>query len=159
VPPRDISARAHSSHREGARYRRVIREIGAGRTAACPDTIGAMEVPPPTEQKTQKRESQMKPLLIALAALAGWGAISRAATDRYMLCHSRRPPRVLTPAIFTLPYDRLNRLEPVALLAPQPLLIIARQAMPANRLAEFLARLKANPGKATQSTAGAGEAT
>src|SRR5262249_16775066 len=62
-------------------------------------------------------------------------------------------------AIFTLPYDPLNDFEPVALVAAQPLLVIARRTLPANNLTEFLAWLKANPGKATQGTAGAGGAT
>src|SRR5262249_52754997 len=66
---------------------------------------------------------------------------------------------VLNAAIFTLPYDPLNDFEPVALVAAQPLLVIARKTLPASNLAEFLAWLKAQDGKATQGTAGAGGAT
>jgi tripartite-type tricarboxylate transporter receptor subunit TctC len=89
----------------------------------------------------------------------GVGRVARAAPDGHTLVLGSWPTHVLNAAIFTLPYDPLNDFEPVALVAAQPLLIIAKKAMPANNLSEFLAWLKANPGKATQGTAGAGGAT
>ena len=52
-----------------------------------------------------------------------------------------------------------NDFEPVSLLATNPLLIVAKKAMPANDLKELIAWLKANPDKASQGTSGAGAAT
>jgi tripartite-type tricarboxylate transporter receptor subunit TctC len=89
----------------------------------------------------------------------GVGRVARAAPDGYTLSLGSWPTHVLNAAIFALPYDPLNDFEPVALIAAQPLLVIARKSFPASNLAEFIAWLKANPGKATQGTAGAGGAT
>ena len=89
----------------------------------------------------------------------GVGRVARAAPDGYTLVLGSWPTHVLNAAIFTLPYDPLNDFEPVALVAAQPLLIIARKTLPASTLAEFVAWLKAHEGKATQGTAGAGGAT
>jgi len=63
---------------------------------------------------------------------------------------------VLNGAIYTLQYDVLKDFEPVALLASNPQLIVAKNATPAKSLNELIAWLKANPGKASQGTAGVG---
>jgi tripartite-type tricarboxylate transporter receptor subunit TctC len=89
----------------------------------------------------------------------GVGRVARAAPDGYTLILGSWPTHVLNAAIFTLPYDPLHDFEPVALVAAQPLFIIARKAMPARDLTELLAWLKANPDKATQGTAGTGGAS
>src|SRR5262245_10496661 len=89
----------------------------------------------------------------------GVGRVARAAPDGYALILGSWPTHVLNAAIFTLPYDPLNDFEPVALVAAQPLFVIARKAMPAKDLAELVAWLKANPDKATQGTAGTGGAS
>jgi tripartite-type tricarboxylate transporter receptor subunit TctC len=89
----------------------------------------------------------------------GVGRVARAAPDGYTLILGSWPTHVLNAAIFTLPYDPLNDFEPVALIAAQPLFIIAKKAMPAKDLSELLAWLKANPDKATQGTAGTGGAS
>ena len=89
----------------------------------------------------------------------GVGRVARAAADGYTLILGSWPTHVLNAAIFTLPYDPLNDFEPVALVAAQPLFIIAKKAMPAKDLTELLAWLKANPDKATQGTAGTGGAS
>jgi tripartite-type tricarboxylate transporter receptor subunit TctC len=50
----------------------------------------------------------------------------------------------------------LKDLEPVALLPSNSLLIITKKTFPANDLKELIAWLKANPGKASAGTSGAG---
>jgi len=62
----------------------------------------------------------------------------------------------LIGGLYALPFDLLNDLEPVAQLAAEPLLIVARKDMPANDLKELIAYLKANPGKASVGIAGVG---
>jgi tripartite-type tricarboxylate transporter receptor subunit TctC len=89
----------------------------------------------------------------------GVGRVARAAPDGYTFILGSWPTHVLNAAIFTLPYDPRSDFEPVALIAAQPLFIIARKNFPANSLADLLAWLKANPGKATQGTAGSGGAS
>ncbi len=89
----------------------------------------------------------------------GVGRVARAAPDGYTLILGSWPTHVLNAAIFTLPYNPLTDFEPVSLVAAQPLFIIAKKSMAANNLKELIAWLKANPGKATQGTAGRGGAS
>jgi tripartite-type tricarboxylate transporter receptor subunit TctC len=89
----------------------------------------------------------------------GTGRSVRAAADGYTLGVGTWPTHVVNGAVYSLPYDVLTDLEPVALFATNPLLIVARRTMPANDLRELVGWLKANPGKASQGTAGAGSAS
>ena len=89
----------------------------------------------------------------------GTGRVARAAGDGYTLGLGNWPTHVINGAVFKLQYDVRNDFEPVSLLATNPLLIVAKKAMPANDLKELIAWLKANPDKAAQGTSGAGGAT
>jgi tripartite-type tricarboxylate transporter receptor subunit TctC len=89
----------------------------------------------------------------------GVGRVARAAPDGYTLILGSWPTHVLNAAIFTLPYDPVTDFEPVSLVAAQPLLVIAKKALPPNDLKELIAWLKASPYTATQATAGAGGAS
>jgi len=86
----------------------------------------------------------------------GVGRVVRAAPDGYTLGIGHVGTHVVNGAIFALPFDLLKDLEPVALLPSNSLLIVAKKAFPANDLKELIAWLKANPGKATAGTSGAG---
>jgi tripartite-type tricarboxylate transporter receptor subunit TctC len=88
----------------------------------------------------------------------GVGRVVRAPADGYTVSVGNLSSHVFNGAIYALQYDLLNDLEPVALLSSQPLLFVAKKTMPANDLKEFIAWLKANPGKASQGTPGAGTA-
>jgi len=88
----------------------------------------------------------------------GVGRVVRAPADGYTVSVGNLSSHVFNGAIYTLQYDLLNDLEPVALLSSQPLMFVAKKSMPANDLKEFIAWLKANPGKASQGTPGAGTA-
>jgi len=57
-------------------------------------------------------------------------------------------------AIYDLQYDVLNDFEPVALLANNPQIIVAKKSMPENDLKGLIAWLKANPDKGLAGTAG-----
>jgi tripartite-type tricarboxylate transporter receptor subunit TctC len=90
------------------------------------------------------------------AGAIGAGRVARAAPDGYTLCVGFLGTHVLNGAVFSLEYDVVKDFQPIAMLASNPQLIVATKAVPANNLAEFIAWLKANPGKATQGTAGVG---
>src|SRR5215831_1687834 len=90
------------------------------------------------------------------AGVIGTGRVARAAPDGYTLVAGFWGTHVLNGALYTLPYDVLRDFEPIALLASNPQLIVARGAMPAKDLSELIAWLKANPDKASQGTAGVG---
>jgi tripartite-type tricarboxylate transporter receptor subunit TctC len=55
-----------------------------------------------------------------------------------------------------LQYDVVKDFEPIALLASNAQLIVAKKTTPAQDLKEFIAWLKANPRKATHGAAGIG---
>jgi tripartite-type tricarboxylate transporter receptor subunit TctC len=86
----------------------------------------------------------------------GVGRVARAVPDGYTLSIGFLGTHVLNGAIYALQYDVLKDFEPVALLASNPQLIVAKNATPAKSLNELIGWLKANPGKASQGTAGVG---
>jgi tripartite-type tricarboxylate transporter receptor subunit TctC len=86
----------------------------------------------------------------------GVGRIARAAADGYTILIGQWGTNVANGAIYPLQYDLLKDFEPVALIASQPFLIVARKSMPANNLKELIAWLKANADKASQGNSGIG---
>jgi tripartite-type tricarboxylate transporter receptor subunit TctC len=86
------------------------------------------------------------------------GRAARAAPDGYTLSLGSLSTHVLNGAVYTLRYDLLKDLEPVSLVATQPMVIIATKALPAKDLQDLIAWLRANPDKASQGTAGPGSA-
>jgi len=108
----------------------------------------------------QMSASLAQPIVIenvtGAAGAIGAGRVARAAPDGYTLCVGFLGTHVLNGAVLSLEYDVVKDFEPIALLASNPQLIVATKAVPAKELAEFIVWLKANPGKATQGTAGVG---
>src|SRR5436305_3011409 len=84
------------------------------------------------------------------------GRVARAAPDGYTICFGGVGTHVLNGAILSLPYDVLRDFAPVALVASAELIVVAKKDMPANSLAELIAWLKANPGRAVQGHGGPG---
>jgi tripartite-type tricarboxylate transporter receptor subunit TctC len=93
------------------------------------------------------------------AGTVGVGRVVKAAPDGYTLSIGHWSTHVINGAIYPLPYDLLTDLEPVAMIASNPLLIVATPSFPAKDLRELLEWLKANPDKATAGTAGVGSAS
>jgi len=104
------------------------------------------------------RVSLGQPVIIENVAGAsgtlGLGRVARAAPDGYTISHGSAPTHVFNGAIFKLPFDVEEDFQPISLTGSAPLLIVAKKAIAANDLREFIAWLKANPGKATQGTGG-----
>jgi tripartite-type tricarboxylate transporter receptor subunit TctC len=90
------------------------------------------------------------------AGSIGVGSVARAPADGYTLIFGNWPTHVLNGAIYALPYHVLNDFEPIAQLATESIVIVAKKAMPPNDLKGLIAWLKANPGKASAGTTGAG---
>ena len=86
----------------------------------------------------------------------GVGRLVRSTPDGYTFGIGQWGTNVANGAVYNLPYDLLNDLEPIGLIATQPFLIVTRKDLPANNLKELLAWLKANEGKATQGNSGIG---
>jgi tripartite-type tricarboxylate transporter receptor subunit TctC len=85
----------------------------------------------------------------------GTGRVARAAPDGYTLALGIWNTHVANGVAYALPYDVVADFEPVALLADAPLVILAKEAVPANDLKQLIAWLKTNPNQ-SMGTVGAG---
>lgn len=88
----------------------------------------------------------------------GTGKLARAAPDGYTIGLGQWDNFVLNGAMFNLAYDLRTDFVPIALFASNQQLIVSRTSIPAENLRELVAWLRANPGKASQGTAGPGSA-
>src|SRR5262245_54843200 len=86
----------------------------------------------------------------------GAGRVARSAPDGYTISIGNWSTHVVNAALYPLQYDVVKDFEPVALLSSNPVVIVAKNSIPANDLKGFIAWLKANPDKASAGTAGGG---
>ena len=84
------------------------------------------------------------------------GKVVHSPPDGYTLSIGQITSHVLSGAAYTVNYDLLRDLAPVALLSTAPLWVIGRANLPAGNLGELVAWLKANPDKASVATIGTG---
>ena len=88
--------------------------------------------------------------------IIGTDLVAKANADGYTLgiaTSSTHPVAGLTQKI---PYDALKSFAPVTQIGVTPYIIVAAPALPANTLAEFVAYMKANPGKVNVAHVGTG---
>src|SRR5712692_8059825 len=97
--------------------------------------------------------------IVGASGTLGVGRVARAAPDGYTLSIGHWGTHVINGAVYPLQYDLLRDLEPLAMIASNPLMIVANPSLPARDLKELIGWLKANPGKASAGTAGSGSAT
>ena len=87
----------------------------------------------------------------------GVDAVAKAPPDGYTLLVSSLSPLVITPHVSkSLPYDPLRDLAPVALIGWTGMILVAPLSFPANTVQELVAYGKANPGKLSYASVGAG---
>jgi tripartite-type tricarboxylate transporter receptor subunit TctC len=89
----------------------------------------------------------------------GVGRVAKAPGDGYTLSIGHWGSHVVNGAVYTLPFDLLTDLVPVALIAEGPQLIVAAKSAPAKDVGELIAWLKQNPGKGMVGTTGVGGAS
>ena len=94
--------------------------------------------------------------VVGASGTVGTGRVARASPDGHTIIVGYWGTHVLNGALFSLQYDVLRDFAPVALLATNPQLIVARTTLPPKNLSELIAWLKANPRKASQGTGGVG---
>jgi tripartite-type tricarboxylate transporter receptor subunit TctC len=80
--------------------------------------------------------------------------VVRAAPDGYTLGMGTLGQYVISGAVYTLPFDMLADLTPVALLPNVPYWMVGRKTLPPNTLKELVDWLKANPDKASATSVG-----
>jgi len=86
----------------------------------------------------------------------GSEAVVKAAPDGYTLLASSSGPLSIMPNLQKISYDPLKDLVPVSLTAKAPFALIAHPSFPATNAREFVAQVRANPGKYTFSSSGTG---
>ncbi len=86
----------------------------------------------------------------------GVGRAVQAAPDGYTISMGNTGTHVATGAIYPLKYDLLGDLEPLALLATNPMVVVAKAGMAAQNLRELIDWLRANPNRVAAGTAGVG---
>jgi tripartite-type tricarboxylate transporter receptor subunit TctC len=79
-----------------------------------------------------------------------------AAPDGYTLSIGHLGTHVINGAIYPLNFDLVKDLEPVALIASNPMMIVSKNGIPAKNLKELIPWIKAQDGKTTAGTAGVG---
>jgi tripartite-type tricarboxylate transporter receptor subunit TctC len=122
-------------------------------TGGSTDTIGRI-------MAEGMRASLGQPVIIENVTGAGGtigvGRVARASPDGYTFGIGQWGTHVVSGAVYLLQFDLLKDFEPIALIATQPFLIVARKTLPAHNLTELITWLKANSEKASQGTAGIG---
>ena len=93
------------------------------------------------------------------AGSIGVGRVVRAAPDGYTLSIGHWSTHVVNGAVYPLPYDLLKDLDPVAMIASNPQMLVSKMAVPATNLKDLVAWVKANEDKVTVGTAGVGAAS
>jgi tripartite-type tricarboxylate transporter receptor subunit TctC len=86
----------------------------------------------------------------------GTEAVVKAAPDGYTLLASSSGPISIMPNLQKIPYDTLKDLAPVSLTAKAPFALISHPSFPAANAREFIAVVRASPGKYTFSSSGTG---
>jgi tripartite-type tricarboxylate transporter receptor subunit TctC len=92
------------------------------------------------------------------AGTIAYDHVGRADPDGYTLYLGNWTVNVGAVTMFPVHFDALNGFEPVALLTTSKLWIVARSNLPARSPKEFVAWLRANPGKGNAASVGVGSA-
>jgi tripartite-type tricarboxylate transporter receptor subunit TctC len=92
------------------------------------------------------------------AGSIGVGRVAAASPDGYTLSIGHWGTHAVNSLIYKLHYDVLRDLQPIALVASNPYLILSTNAVPAHDLKGLIAWLKSDETKATSATNGVGSA-
>jgi tripartite-type tricarboxylate transporter receptor subunit TctC len=92
--------------------------------------------------------------------VTGASEVARAQPDGHTFLFGNTSTQVLIPAIMSSPpYDPLKDFVGIYILCNSPTSIVVHESVPARTLAELIAYAKANPGKLSYGSAGAGTLT
>ena len=106
------------------------------------------------------RQSLGQPIIIedvtGAGGTIGVGRAVHSAPDGYTLSIGHLGTHVVNGAIYPLNYDLVKDLEPVAMVASNPMMIVSKSDVPAKDLKELMAWIRTRDGKVTAGTAGIG---
>ena len=86
----------------------------------------------------------------------GSDVVAKSAPDGYTLLAASSGPLSIMPNLQKVPYDPLKDLAPISLIAAVPFALVTHPSFPAANAREFVALVKANPGKYTFASSGTG---
>jgi len=86
----------------------------------------------------------------------GTDAVVKSAPDGYTILAASSGPVSIMPNLQGTPYNPLKDLAPVSLICMTPFALVTHPSFPANNAREFIAEVKANPGKYTFASSGTG---
>ncbi len=89
-------------------------------------------------------------------ATLGTNYVARATPDGHTLLITTASYTIAAATYKELPYDPLKDLAPVSLTLKRPTLLMVHPSLPINNYADYMAYVKANPGKINFGTSGAG---
>src|SRR5262249_8648603 len=96
----------------------------------------------------------------AAAGMAGGGRGAKAATHGYTLLIRTSATHTCNQSLYKKPlYNAATDFQPVGLVSESPRILIARKDLPADKLPQFIAYLKANEKTAQFGSAGVGSGT
>ncbi len=91
------------------------------------------------------------------AGMIGAEFVAKAKPDGYTLLMGNIGTQAINPALYKkMPYDADRAFEPVSLVAELPLVMMLNPQVPAKTAKDFIAYAKAQPGKLSYSSSGAG---
>ena len=142
---------------------------GAHAQAAYPARPIRLMVPWPPGQATDQAarvlaqemtKSIGQPIVIDNRAGAGGSigtdAVAKAAPDGYTLLAASSGPVSVSPLLTKTPYDPERDLLPIGMIGLSPYLLVTAPDFPARDAREFVALVRANPGKYTFASSGTG---
>jgi len=86
----------------------------------------------------------------------GTDAVAKAAPDGYTILAASSGPMSVAPLLQKVPYDPMKDLVPVAMIGMSPYVLVTSPSMAAKDLREFIAMVKAAPGKYSFGSSGTG---
>jgi tripartite-type tricarboxylate transporter receptor subunit TctC len=96
----------------------------------------------------------------AAAGIVGTQRVAKAAPDGYVFLLGSVGTHAYNPSLYKkLPYNPASDFAPVALVAEQPMILVAQKDLPVGSLQEFIAYAKANAAKLQYGSAGVGSTT
>jgi tripartite-type tricarboxylate transporter receptor subunit TctC len=108
--------------------------------------------------RTTLGESLLVENVTGAAGTIGVGRVVRAAPNGYTLSVGHWSTHVVNGAIYPLEFDLLKDLAPVAQLTNYPMVLVAKNAVPAKDVKEFIAWARANKDKISAGSVGVGSA-
>jgi tripartite-type tricarboxylate transporter receptor subunit TctC len=81
---------------------------------------------------------------------------AKSAPDGYTILAGSSGPMSISPKVQKVGYDADRELEPICLMATSPYVLVVNPSLPASNLAEFIALVRASPGKYTFASSGTG---